>query len=531
MTTILDRSTMSTQRELLLKDESRREPNLDAQAQTYLQRTTTFFLERNIPAYLVGGSVRDLLLAQPCHDWDIALPGDTVTIARQLANTLGGAFAHMNDKACRITIPSSTGPDIVFDLSPWRGETIEEDLHARDFTINAMALALPGLLASLESGTQLELIDPLYGHIDLQNRTLRVASEQSFRQDPLRMLRAMRFLIHYQLRLDPYTATLLKRDASLLPQVARERVHEEFYALLRFPNTTDHLRLLDQYGLFTMLFPEFIQARGMPQPSLHHWDVFEHSLETPHYLQLLDELLHASPTELRASPLTFDGHDDLVELQILLQEAEQQGVFQLASLSQPVTRLAALLHDVGKTVTYTVDEHGNIHFYHHPQAGVPLTQNIMQRLDGSTADRRLVQLVAAHHMRPGQLSHSDVTPRAIRRYFVDLGPIGIQVALVALADHLAMRGPLPLTEAWRQQLAAVRLLCERYIRQRESILPPRMLQADELMRRLDLKPGPIIGKLLEALAEAQTDGIVRSRQDALWFASEKLQELKNGGME
>ena len=503
---------------------------MDAQTHTYLQRTVAFFLERNIPAYLVGGSVRDLLLKQPCHDWDIALPGDTVTMARRLANTLGGAFAHMNDKACRITIPLSTGPGIVFDLSPWRGETIEEDLHARDFTINAMAIALPTLLTSLESGAQLELVDPLYGQTDLQNKTLRVASEQSFRQDPLRMLRAMRFLIQYQLHLDPHTATLLKRDASLLPHAAGARIREELYTILRFPNTSDHLRLLDQYGLFTTLFPEFIPARGMPQPSLHHWDVFEHSLETPRYLQQLDALLHASPDELRASPLTFEGHDDLVELQVLLQEAEQQGIFHLETLSQPVTRLAALLHDVGKTVTYTVDEQGNIHFYHHPQAGVPLTQSILQRLDGSTADRRLVQLVAAHHMRPGQLSHSDVTPRAIRRYFVDLGPIGIQVALVALADHLAMRGPHPLTEAWREHLATVRLLCERYIRQRESILPPRMLQADELMRRLDLKPGPIIGKLLEALAEAQADGIVRSRQDALWFASEKLQEYQNGGV-
>ncbi|GHO45288.1 HD domain-containing protein [Ktedonospora formicarum] len=499
---------------------------MDAQTRTYLQHITTFFAERNIPAYLVGGSVRDLLLARPCKDWDIALPGETPAIARQLANTLGGFFAHMNDKACRITLHRADGSNMMLDISPWRGSSIEEDLHARDFTLNAIAIALPELLTCLEEGAPLNLIDPLYGRVDLEAHTLRVVSEHALRDDPLRILRAIRFSIEHELRIEPHTASLLKRDASLLSTVAVERIHDELYAILRFPNVTQHLRLLDDYGIFTTLIPEFLPARGMPQPSLHHWDVFEHSLETPYYLQTLEQLLEASPQELRTSPLTQGDSNDLVDLQALLQEAEQQDIFHLDTLSQPEVKLATLLHDIGKTVTYEVDEEGNIHFYHHPQAGVPLVQSILSRLGSNTADRRLAQLVAAHHMRPGQLSHDNVTPRAIRRYFVDLGPTGILVALVALADHLAMRGPLPLTEAWGLHLATVRLLCERYIRVRDSILPPRLLQADELMHRLELKPGPIVGQLLEAIAEAQAEGIVRSKQDALWLASEKLEEQR-----
>lgn len=499
---------------------------MDAQTLANLQRVAAFFAGHDLPAYLVGGSVRDLLLARPCKDWDIALPGETPAIARKLANALGGSFAHMNDKACRIILKSDNDFEMVLDISPWRGASIEEDLRARDFTINAMAIALPRLLTYLERGTQLDLVDPLYGHADLETRTLRAVSEHSFRHDPLRLLRAIRFSIQHTLHIEPHTESLLRRDAALLSGVAAERIHEELYAILHFPNTTSHLRLLDQYGLLTTLIPEFLPARGMPQPSLHHWDVFEHSLETPGYLEELGRLLRADQAELRASRLALDGREDMVELQTLLREAEQQDIFHLDALSQPEIKLSALLHDIGKTVTYAADAEGNIHFYHHPQAGVPLAQEIMQRLGSSTADRRLVQLVTAHHMRPGQLSHDNVTPRAIRRYFVDLGPTGISVALVALADHLAMRGPLPLTEAWALHLATVRLLCERYIRARDSILPPRLLQADELMHRLDLKPGPIIGQLLEAIAEAQAEGIVRSKQDALWFASERLEEQR-----
>src|SRR5262249_37346096 len=126
--------------------------------------------------------------------------------------------------------------------------------------------------------------------------------------------------------------------------------------------------------------------------------------------------------------------------------------------------------------------------------------------------------IVAHHMRPGQLSHDTVTPRAIRRYFVDLGPTGIIVALVSLADHLAMRGPEPLTEHWWHHLATVRLLLQSYIRARDHIMPPRLLQTNELIQRLELQPGPIIGQLLESIAEAQADGLIQSKEDALWFA-------------
>src|SRR5262249_8763828 len=173
-----------------------------------------------------------------------------------------------------------------------------------------------------------------------------------------------------------------------------------------------------------------------------------------------------------------------------------------------------------------VDDDGNITFYHHPQAGVPLAQQAMQRIHASTQDRRLVQQIVAHHMRPGQLSNNTLTLRAIRRYFVDLGPTGIIVALISLSDHLAMRGPEPLTEHWERHLATVHQLLQSYIRERNQIMPPRLLQPHELIRHLELRPGPIIGQLLESLAEAQTEGLIQSKEDALWFAEEQFQRIQ-----
>ena len=206
----------------------------------------------------------------------------------------------------------------------------------------------------------------------------------------------------------------------------------------------------------------------------------------------------------------------------MLFEAEQQGIFHFSTLTAPATKLAALLHDIGKTVTYAVDEEGAITFYHHPQRGIPLAQAVMQRLNASSHDRRLVQQIVAHHMRPGQLRHDQLTARAIRRYFVDLGPIGIIVALISLSDHLAMRGPQPLTEDWGRHLATVRLLLTRYIRERERILPPRLIQANELMSRFNIEPGPMVGQLLESIAEQQADGHIHSKEEAFWFIEDRF---------
>ena len=323
---------------------------------------------------------------------------------------------------------------------------------------------------------------------DIVARRLRAVDGEVFRHDPLRMLRAVRLMMRYRLKMDGWTEGLLIRDLALLTQVAPERVHDELYAILAPDGARERLQFLDDHGLLTVLIPEFIPAREMSQPSPHYWDVLQHSLQTVEMWEKLVGLLQQpaeeicqsplehmkqvkqsvdkfgksslehmrqvqqsqqvrqvrqTPDEIREGGLEHGDEGGLVEIQALLREAEGQGIFAFAALSAPVMKLAVLLHDIGKPATRTVDEDGAVHFYGHPQTGVPLALQVMKRLKASTKDCRLVQQVTAHHMRPGQLGLSGpVTPRAVRRYFVDLGPTGISVALFSLADHLATRGPL-----------------------------------------------------------------------------------------
>ncbi|GCE06299.1 HD domain-containing protein [Dictyobacter aurantiacus] len=499
-----------------------------------LRQSCQLLKEYEQPVYLVGGSMRNLLLQRPCVDWDIVTSGNIPDLARRLADHLGGFYAHMHEKASRVIVKHEQ-QELTLDISPLQGSDIREDLAKRDFTINALAAPFTGVIALIErSASPGELraslseaiIDPHQGLRDIATQTLRATTETVFQQDPLRLLRAMRFARQYHLTIEAETARYIARDASLLLQVARERIHEELYALLRPEGSYENLLFLDTHHLLTALIPELEPARGMAQPSLHHWDVFDHSLASVEMLEKLGTLLQQSPEEVRCSELNAGEHDDLLELQQMLQEAEQQGIFSFTRLLSPPLKVAALLHDIGKPITQAVDEAGNITFYHHPQAGVPLAQQITQRLGISTQDKRLIQQVVAHHMRPGQLSSATVTPRAIRRYFVDMGPNGIYVALVSLADHLAMRGPEPLTIHWQRHLATVRTLLTRYIREREQILPPRLIQSEELIRHFQLQPGPLIGQLLEAIAEAQAEGEVHSKEEVLWFTEEKLQHIR-----
>ena len=526
---------------------------MDAQTLELLKATSKYFSEHQQEAYLVGGSVRDILLGEVCVDWDVVTDGDAPGLARGLADRLGGYYAHLHDKASRVVVKGEER-EIVFDVAPFKGGSIEEDLRLRDFTVNAMAARLEEVERWFGMGNDgrqvmpLHLIDPLNGAADVAGRCLRAVDNAVFQRDPLRVLRAVRLRMRYGLRVDGWTEGLIRRDAGLLTRVANQRVHDELHAILEPDGARERLRYMDGLGLLAVLIPEFVRARGMRQPGPHFWDVLEHSLESVGALEQLAGMLRregyalgeGKTEEHRYSNgqdepqkqgsahepgpfMTGKGVADWEEIHTLLAEAEEQGFFRFGDLTAPRMKLAALLHDIGKTVTYTVDKDGSVHFYHHQQAGVQLVRQVMTRLGASTKDRRLVELVTAHHMRPGQLAQiDDVTPRAIRRYFVDLGPTGIAVALFSLADHLATLGPQPLTEPWEQHVAFVRLLLTRYMRERESILPPRLVSAEELMRRLKLKPGPLVGQLLEQIAEAQAEGVIRSKEEAFWWAEERL---------
>ena len=501
-------------------------------------------------AYLVGGALRNLLLGQPCVDWDIVVSAKGHALsqsARELAHALGGFYVHLHEKADRVIVKGSDQETII-DLAPMDGPTIEADLARRDFTINAIAIPLhvfnTWLTTTMDSDFTLAseqlsslCIDPYHGIADSIARRLYTVSDSIFVQDPLRMLRALRLATRYHLTIDPATSQLIQHDAHLLSHVASERIYPELASILEPPGTAQRLHLLDDLHLLTEIFPELIPMRDLPQPPAQYQDIFNHACETVFMLEQLASLFATNPfpssaqhflssIDTSTSGMLLDASEitEFQTIHTLLQEAQHQGIFDLANLSQPALKLAALLHDVGKSATYTIDENNSITFPGHEQAGRSITNRISQRLHLPSQERHLIELVIMNHSRPFQLAQQQVTPLVMHRYFVALGANGISVALIALAAALATYGSQPRPAQWPRLLTTVRLLFTGYMRNRQQILPPRLLQGDELIQQLGLQPGPVIGQLLSALAEAQVDGQVHTRQEALLFAHHWLQK-------
>ncbi len=180
--------------------------------------------------------------------------------------------------------------------------------------------------------------------------------------------------------------------------------------------------------------------------------------------------------------------------------------------------MAALLHDIAKPQTKTVDEDGRARFLGHPAEGAAISACILERLRFSAREVKLVETMVRHHLRLGQMSHDDMpTHRAIYRYFRDTGEVGTDIILLNLADHLATRGPNLDMAEWRRHAGVAAYVMAEYLAEKSLVAPPRLIDGHDLIHVFGLKPGPMIGELLETVREAQAGAEVTTRDEALAY--------------
>lgn len=464
-----------------------------------------FLQERSIEAYLVGGCVRDWLLGRFSHDIDFAVAGDGIELARQVANRTGGAFVLLDEerRTGRVVLHREDHRRLFIDFAQLQGDDIIADLSKRDFTVNAMAVDI------IES----RIIDPYQGQRDLQLRLVRAVSERAFRDDPLRTLRAVRVAAQIQASIEPGTEELLREAVPLITTVSAERVRDELAKILDLPGAAQNLRYLDELSLLTAIIPELATLKGVEQSLPHYWDVFEHSLET---VRRLDEVVEA----LKG---VVPPDNELSLIHLLLSPFSAQlctHVSQLISDDRSrltVLKLIALLHDLGKPATKSKDDEGKIHFYGHEEEGAKVVETILRRLRFGGSEVNLARTIVANHMRPSLLAEQEVvTKRAVYRFFRDTGDAGVDTLLFYLADHLATWGPNLRMDRWRRRVDFVAsMLADYYERQQKVISPPKLISGHDLMEEFGLEEGPQIGQLLEAVREAQVEGEVKTREEAL----------------
>jgi len=434
-------------------------------------------------SWIVGGALRDELLDREVTDIDIAVEGDPETAARQLAQEVRGPVFRLSEAFGAWRVVDRRGGR-VYDFAPLQGETIEEDLARRDFTINAMAR--PG-----DGG---ELIDPLSGRLDVASRTLRVIGPEAYESDPLRPLRLARFAAELGFQPDPDTERLTAEAAAHVPEASGERVFAELRRLVLAPGAVEGLALADRLGLLHAVLPELSNLHDVEQSHFHHKDVYGHTLEV---LERLIELESEADGELREA-LDEPLADELTRGEAL--------------------RFGALLHDIGKPATHSVREDGRVTFLGHDRLGEEMVRQVCGRLRTSERLSRFLQAVTRHHLVLGFLVHErPLDRRAVYRYLTLTAPVEVEVTLLSCADRLATRGKNA-ERAIDAHLELARELMPAALEWRRRGPPRLPLRGDELAREAGIEPGPELGRVLEELREAAYAGEIQDRDDAVELA-------------
>jgi poly(A) polymerase len=459
-----------------------------------------------IPAFIVGGFIRDSLLGRPGHDLDLATQGDAAAFSRALADKLEVPLFALHLEAGMYRIPLRGQAFDQIDVGTAAG-TLVEDLLRRDFTVDAMAAPLDDLATAND---RLNITDPAGGLGDLAKRILRSVAPDVFQKDPARLLRGVRLAAELSFTIEPSTERLITENARLAAGVAGERTREELVRLLSLPSAGAAVEYLDHLSLLTQIFPELEASRGVDQPREHTWDVLGHQLKT---VASLDWVLrrgdwpYGSPEAQQIIPWTE-------AIATYFNHPVNGGASRLA-----LTRLAALIHDIAKPETKTLAENGRVRFYGHAGRGAETAVEMLKRLRFSQKEIKLVAAMVDAHMRPTQMGPEAMlpTPRAAYRYLRDTGEAAVATLYLSLADHLAARGPTLELDNFREHVTIVGYVLAERGRQLEKA-PKRLIDGYELQSRFGLKPGPEMGKILEAISEAQATGDIATEAEAFELA-------------
>ncbi len=427
------------------------------------------FKQAGFQLALVGGPVRDAILGRLGNDLDFttdAHPKECEKILKKWADSvwdIGAAFGTVAGKKAEITVeittyrsesysPDSRKPNVEF------GKTIEGDLARRDFTINAMALEL--------TTTEPLFIDPYNGVGDLQNQIIKTPGEakDSFTDDPLRMMRAARFMSQLNFTPEISLVAAIKSMAARLEIISAERIRDEFIKLIMGDNPRAGLSLLVESGLADYFLPELPKLKLEIDEHHHHKDVYEHSLT------VLEQAI-ALEARLGGANLTL--------------------------------RLAALLHDIGKPKTKALLPDGGVSFHHHEVVGARMCKERMKKLRFDNHIINDVSQLVSLHLRFHGYGNGEWTDSAVRRYVRDAGELLTHLHLLTRADCTTRNKKKAegLAKTYDQLEDRIAQLMEQ--EELDKIRPD--LSGDEIMKILDIKPSPAVGKAYEFLLELRLE--------------------------
>ena len=442
--------------------------------------------------FLVGGALRDYYLNRRGTDFDFAVDQGSIALARRLARRLGGVFVLLDrETGCARVVKKMDGVIWIFDLTDWRARSIQKDLGLRDFTINALAMDI--FDEDLRASTVLEVKGT---RRDLTAGVVRMVSPKVFKDDPLRLLRAFTLQATLGFKMDTKTRVQIKKDAHLISTVAAERIREEIFKILASPRAAETLFSMDKIGLLPQVIPHISVMYGVDQGGYHHLDVWRHSLEGIAKIEKLIEEMSGSE-----------------RMKAYLHQSIGGGHARYALL-----KMAALLHDIGKPETRR--QEGRLMTFHaHEHRGERITRQVAKHLKLSVKERFFLEDAVRMHLRPGYLSNfKRPSEKAIFRYLRDTKDEAAGLAILALADQAATRGPLTTAAKSKHHAKICYMLIERYFKLKDQKPKQRLLTGHDLIKVFKLKPSELFGKILLQVEEAAALGKIKTKNEALAFA-------------
>lgn len=473
--------------------------------QDLLRPIYNFAQSKKIKLYLVGGALRDLILKRKKEnpDFDFCLRKGALKFGEKLSKHLKAAYVILDQEHAACRLVKRIGDRLyTFDFTDFRAPTIEKDLLHRDFTINSLALKLADLFT--DEDLSAAIIDPYFGRADLLRKTIKVTGRNSFREDPLRILRAFSFSCILGFDLDKQTLRLAKQEKNKISEVSSERIREELFKIFDSSLAHSSFVILDKLKILDIIFPEISAMRKIGQGPYHHLDVWQHTLETLRQFELI----------LKTVKQNSQINNYLV--------TELAGLRKRSSL----LKLACILHDVGKPQALR-REKGKIIFHGHERVGLGLTRVICRRLKLSNEECRSLERIVLWHLRPGYLADNQApTKRAIFRYFRDTGSDALAVLLLSLADQRATKGPLTTALSRVRHEKTVKALIRKLLKKNNEKKMVRLVNGNEVMKKFKLSSSPLIGRILNALEEAQAVGKIKNKPQALALAAKIIKKSK-----
>lgn len=444
-------------------------------------------IKENFPneIYLVGGSVRDYLMGIESHDRDIiVMDEDAKEFTLKLQKLFDATFVPLDEenKIYRLVMRDKLN---YIDITNPVGGTIEKDLMRRDLTINAIAV-------NIKNG---EVVDISGGVTDIKNKCIHCVNEQNFVDDPLRLLRVYRFQSLYNFSIAPETLSAICKYVELIKKTAFERINYEVLRL--FSGKYAHIALenMNKTWLLEEIFPFVKELKQVPPNSHHHLDLLHHSIETVRQIQEI-----------------YDNAQD--EVKEHLDKVDFGGFSRLAHL-----KFAGFLHDIGKFSTWTIEEGGRHRFIGHDDVGSKLAGTLLKKMHFSNKQVDYLTKMIKYHIYPSQLMSSpQITEKIMMRFVRKMDVNSIDNIILAMADRLSARGPEITDEIVEHNINLLSTLMKFYLDVRETLKPlPIFLTGNDVMQLLNIKPSPKLGKIMNSLHEAQLNGDVQTREQAVDF--------------